>query len=195
MGAVIALAILAAAALLISRPGSSSPGSSSVDAGFARDMAVHHQQAVELSIIVRDRAGSEDVRTLAFDVINTQANQRGMLLGWLELWGLPKTSQDPPMAWMGHGGMNHDARDGSFMPGMATNAQVDELRAASSKAAEVLYLRLLTAHHRGGVEMAQAAADRAETDVVRRLAQGMVEGQRSEMKLMADMLTQRGAGA
>ncbi|ALV33068.1 hypothetical protein AS200_14145 [Streptomyces sp. CdTB01] len=36
------------------------------DVGFARDMAVHHQQAVEMSFIIRDRTDDEDVRRLAY---------------------------------------------------------------------------------------------------------------------------------
>ncbi len=180
------------------------PAQDSADAGFARDMAVHHQQAVELSFIVRDRTGDEDVRRLAYDVINTQANQRGMLLGWLDAWNLPKSSQQPHMSWMSHDagsmagmkgmeGMDYKSHDGSLMPGMATNTQMDQLRMASGKQAEILYLRLLTAHHKGGIAMSQAAAEMAKTEQVRRLAQGMVEGQEAEMTLMADMLKQRGA--
>ncbi|MEI7033793.1 DUF305 domain-containing protein [Streptomyces pratensis] len=84
------------------------PTARSADAGFARDMAVHHQQAVEMSFIVRDRTRDEDVRRLAYDIANTQANQRGMLLGWLDLWGLPKIAPggERPMAWMA-GAENH----------------------------------------------------------------------------------------
>ncbi len=66
-------------------------------------MAVHHQQAVEMSYVVRDRTDDEEVRRLAYDIAQTQANQRGMLLGWLDLWELPKVSADPPMTWMGMG--------------------------------------------------------------------------------------------
>ncbi|MEU2183865.1 DUF305 domain-containing protein [Streptomyces thermolilacinus] len=95
------------------------PGDDSADAGFARDMSVHHQQAVEMSFIVRDRTDDDEVRRLAYDIANTQANQRGMMLGWLDLWGLPKTAPDrEPMAWMGgghgssHGG-GHGASPGS----------------------------------------------------------------------------------
>lgn len=195
-GGAIALALVFIAGLSVDRPTASTPDGDSPDAGFARDMAIHHQQAVELSFIVRDRTDDEDVRTLAFDVINTQANQRGMLLGWLETWDLPKTSQETPMAWMKMGGhMSYEAHDGSLMPGMATKTQLNELRQAEGKAAEVLYLQLLTAHHRGGVDMAQGAADMADTDEVAHLAEGMVQGRQSEMKLMADMLKERGASA
>ncbi|MEU0737715.1 DUF305 domain-containing protein, partial [Streptomyces lavendulocolor] len=127
-----------------------------------------------------------------YDVINTQANQRGMLLGRLDAWGLPKTSQKQPMAWMSHD-MDYRPHDGSLMPGMATNTEMDKLRKATGKGAEVLYLRLLTAHHQGGIDMAQGAADLAEDSMIARLAEGMVRGQQSEMKLMADMLKARGA--
>lgn len=162
-----------------------------MDAGFARDMAIHHQQAVEMSFIVRDRTDDEDVRRLAYDIINTQANQRGMMLGWLEMWGLPKSAAGPPMKWMGHTFTPTD--DGSLMPGMATDAELAALTAAKGEKAEVLFLRLMTVHHRAGADMAQAAAGAAKTDAIRNLAEGMVRGQQSEIGLMADMLKDRGA--
>ncbi|MGW2229137.1 DUF305 domain-containing protein [Streptomyces formicae] len=170
------------------------PASSSADAGFARDMAVHHQQAVEMSYIVRDRTDDEEVRRLAYDIAQTQANQRGMLLGWLDLWELPKVPEGAPMEWMGMG----DApagEDGALMPGMATNAELARLGELKGKKAEVLYLRLMTRHHRGGVHMAQGCVERCGVDVERRLARGMVESQESEIALMASMLKARGAGA
>ncbi|WP_351230506.1 DUF305 domain-containing protein [Streptomyces sp. NPDC002133] len=187
------------------------PAADSAEAGFARDMAVHHQQAVEMSFIVRDRTQDEEVRRLAYDIANTQANQRGMLLGWLDLWGLPKVeSGTEPMAWMassdeggspaGHGGHaghggdgGHEARDGSLMPGMATKAELDQLGEANGKQAEILYLQLMTDHHKGGVTMARGCADLCAVETEKSLAQGMVDAQQSELALMADLLKQRGA--
>ncbi|MYW28451.1 DUF305 domain-containing protein [Streptomyces sp. SID2119] len=199
-GAAVLLLAVGLVALMVVRPSAASPSAKaalsapaeeSADAGFARDMAIHHQQAVEMSFIVRDRTDDEDVRRLAYDIINTQANQRGMMLGWLEMWGLPKSSAKPPMAWMGH--TVTPTGDGSLMPGMATDAELEALEAAEGKAAEVLFLRLMTVHHRAGVDMARAGAEAAGTDVIRNLAQGMVSGQQSEIGLMADMLKARGA--
>ncbi|WSF23269.1 DUF305 domain-containing protein [Streptomyces sp. NBC_01358] len=199
-GAVLLLALCLVALMLV-RPSSSAPSATaataapaetSADVGFARDMAVHHQQAVEMSFIVRDRTSDVAVRRLAYDIINTQANQRGMMLGWLETWGRAKSSPGPPMAWMGH---TVTPRDGALMPGMATDTELDALRAAKGRDAEVRFLKLMTAHHRAGAEMAQAAATAAGTDEIRNLASGMVLGQRSEIALMADMLQERGATA
>ncbi len=41
----------------------SPPGDGSPEAGFARDMIVHHAQAVEMAEIVRDRTESEASRS------------------------------------------------------------------------------------------------------------------------------------
>ncbi|MFF2656495.1 DUF305 domain-containing protein [Kitasatospora sp. NPDC058032] len=174
------------------------PADGSPEAGFARDMSTHHQQAVDLSFIVRDRTSDEPTRTLAFDIINTQANQRGMMMGWLDQWGLTQHSTAKPMTWMtamgGHGhGADYQAHDGSLMPGMATNAQLAKLRSLSGRDAEVLYLQLMVEHHKGGVEMAQGYVDMAHNDAEKRLAQSMVVGQSSEVELMTDMLKERGA--
>ncbi|MFF9347508.1 DUF305 domain-containing protein [Streptomyces sp. NPDC014734] len=197
-------------------PVPNAPAVDSADAGFARDMAVHHQQAVEMSFIVRDRTRDEEVRRLAYDIANTQANQRGMMLGWLDLWELPKTAPggEPPMAWMGSGHGDHEghgnhgagtagtagtadgyrAHDGSLMPGMATRAELDRLRGASGRDAEILYLRLMTDHHRGGIDMARGCARLCAVKAENRLARGMVEAQQSELDMMAGMLRARGAG-
>ncbi|MEV1046736.1 DUF305 domain-containing protein [Streptomyces sp. NPDC049916] len=208
---VLALLFAGAAAVASARedgvaPGATSaPSADSTDAGFARDMAVHHQQAVEMSFIVRDRTEDEDVRRLAYDIANTQANQRGMLLGWLDLWGLPKvaTGEESPMAWMdGDGdahGHAHDADHpdgdggGALMPGMASRPELERLGRLDGRPAEVFFLQLMTDHHKSGVAMAEACAARCGVPVEKRLAQGMVEGQQSELGLMRDLLTERGA--
>ncbi|MFJ3301932.1 DUF305 domain-containing protein [Streptomyces sp. NPDC086549] len=172
--------------------GTSTPSAGSADAGFARDMAVHHQQAVEMSYIVRDRTTNVEVRRLAYDIAQTQANQRGMLLGWLDLWDLPKVSADPPMTWMGMGDMA-SGKDGALMPGMATNADLKKLGTLSGKQAEIFYLQLMTDHHKGGIHMAEGCVTKCTVDVEKKLAQGMVDAQQSEIQLMADMLKERGA--
>ncbi|MFF0295818.1 DUF305 domain-containing protein [Kitasatospora sp. NPDC004614] len=194
LAAVVALGLGVPALVSSSTPASgsssSTPSTDSAEAGFARDMATHHQQAIDMSFIVRDRTQDQAVRTLAFDIINTQANQRGMLMGYLDQWGLTQTSAAKPMTWMGH---TYEAHDGSLMPGMATNADLDKLRTLSGKDAEVFYLQLMLAHHRGGADMAQAYVDAAKNDVEKRLAQTMVNGQKAEIDLITTMLTERGA--
>ncbi|QKW35864.1 DUF305 domain-containing protein [Actinomadura sp. NAK00032] len=191
--AVLAVLVLAVGAVLVALAVARSdrPGTDGPEAGFARDMSAHHAQAVRMSFIVRDRTGDADVKLLAYDIITTQQAQIGMMTAWLDEWELPKTDPSGPMRWMsGHGGHRAGA---SAMPGMATREQLADLEKASGEDAEVGFLRLMIAHHRGGVDMAEAVLARTGHDRVRRLARTMVEGQRSEITLMNTMLRERGA--
>lgn len=166
--------------------GSGSPGEGSVDVGFARDMAAHHDQAVELSELVRDRTEDPDVVRLAKDIALTQQGQIGEMRGWLDVWGLPPTSVEPPMRWM------EGMPPGEPMPGLASDDELAALTAARGVEAEALFLELMIRHHQGGTHMAAAAADSAESDFVRKLAGGMVESQQAEVEHMADLLAARG---
>ena len=170
---------------------SGAPGTNGPEAGFARDMSTHHAQAVRMSFIVRDRTDDRDDRLLAYDIINTQQAQIGMMTAWLDEWGLPKTDPAGPMRWMaGHAG--HGGGAGA-MPGMATREQLADLEKASGEDAEVRFLRLMIAHHRGGVDMAEAVLTLSGHDRVQRLARTMVDGQRAEIDQMNAMLRKRGA--
>jgi uncharacterized protein (DUF305 family) len=152
-------------------------------------MSVHHAQAVDLAFLVRDRTDDPEVRTMAYDIINTQRAQLGMFSGWLQQWDLPQTSGAAPMAWADHGHGEVDSY--ADMPGMASDADVERLRQAEGVEAEVAFLELMIAHHTGGVEMAEAVlplTDRGEVDY---LAQTIVDGQSAEIATMEQMLAAR----
>ncbi|HEY8544618.1 MAG TPA: DUF305 domain-containing protein [Acidimicrobiales bacterium] len=164
------------------------PGEGSVDVGFARDMARHHDQAVELSELVRDRTDDPDIRQLARDIALTQQAQIGEMRGWLDAWGLPPTSVDPPMQWMDHGDPD------TPMPGLADDDEIAALTAARGVEAETLFLELMIRHHEGGIHMAEAAAGTAGEEFVRRLAGGMAESQQAEIAYLQDLLDERRGG-
>jgi uncharacterized protein (DUF305 family) len=170
---------------------SSPPSDFGADAGFARDMQTHHAQAVEMAFMVRDRSDDEELRTLAYDIITSQQQQAGQMYGWLVQWGLDQTGSRPPMAWVGGEHAAAHARPDGTMPGMATPAQLAELKAATGVEAERIFLRLMIAHHTGGVAMAQAARDDARTPEVRTLAGATAAAQTSEIQLLQQMLDAR----
>ena len=179
-------------ALGIERP----PASDSADAGFARDMSAHHLQAVEMANLAQARSDDPEIQGLGFDLAETQLNQVGRMQGWLVLWELPITGGDR-MAWMSgddHAGHDMDAMgSGGLMPGMATNEELAQLRTLSGGEFDVLFLQLMTRHHRGGYDMASYAVENADEPAVRTLARTIVESQSAEVALMTDMLAQRGA--
>lgn len=166
------------------------PAEGSVDAGFARDMSTHHRQAVTMAGLVRDRSDDSEIQLLGYDVESTQNNQIGMMQGWLQVWGLPVNTSAEQMAWMsGHREMG---MPGGVMPGMATPDELDELRGLSGDELDVRFLQLMIRHHQGAVPMADYALAHADTDVVRRLAQKVIESQSAEVLTMEQMLRERG---
>ncbi len=177
--------------------GPHAPGDDSADAGFARDMSEHHAQAVDMSLLVLERTDDPVIRTLAYDIATSQSNQIGRMQGWLAAWGLPLARSGDRMTWMSghdHGSMTGPAGMGETpMPGMATQAEVEELTAAQGEQADVLFLQLMTTHHIAGVEMARAAVDQVDDPEALRLATAMVNGQASEIELMSTLLQERGS--
>jgi len=74
------------------------------------------------------------------------------------------------------------------MPGMATEAQMDELQAATGPEADALFVELMTAHHEGGIHMADFAAENGDRRDVRSLAERMAANQRGEIVDLRDAL-------
>ena len=177
--------------------GERTPGDTSVDAGFARDMSEHHAQAIEMSFLVLERSDDHAVGRLAIDIANNQATERGMMMTWLQSWGLPHAAPDGErMVWMEH---DHGAAEalppGVSMAGMASPTEIQELTDAEGEEAEILFLQLMTTHHIAGVEMAEDGLRNASAPEVRAAAQRMVDAQFGEINLMKDMLEERDAQA
>jgi uncharacterized protein (DUF305 family) len=170
------------------------PADESAEAGFARDMATHHAQAVDMSFMLRDASTDQELRTLAADIIVTQSTQRGIFMGWLQQWELPQASARPRMAWMpGHAAMTSNPAGGVLMHGMATDAEMRQLHDATGTAAEILFLQLMIRHHEGGVIMARAIADLSNRREIVQMAKSIEEGQQVEIARMKQMLEMRGA--
>lgn len=212
-GAVALLLVGATIGLLLSgRIGGSTtaatPGTDSVDAGFARDMIVHHDQGVLMAHYAEQHTSDDEISVMAYDIGATQSDQAGQMKGWLSLWDLPEFSTGPHMAWMGTDGhAGHDmagmttagtatssaGADGALMPGMATSEQIDQLRSATGPASDVLFLQLMIRHHQGGLPMMEYAASHAQSTVVANFAAKMADAQKSEIAVMTQMLQARGA--
>jgi uncharacterized protein (DUF305 family) len=179
---VLALSALALWLYLSGKP----PAHDSPAAGFARDMMVHHAQAVEMAEIVRDRTENPQIRILATDIALTQQAQIGQMQGWLAVWGLPPTGDEKPMAWMGH------PVDGA-MPGMATPEEIDRLRELPTGKGDELFLRLMIPHHVAAIPMARAVIERGDEPEVELFAEKVIAHQQAEIENMQEMLKAMGA--
>jgi uncharacterized protein (DUF305 family) len=206
-GAAVALLLLGAAGgLLIGLPGSTSasvPAADSVDVGFAQDMTVHHEQAVEMAGWERDHTADPRLRQLAYDIESGQSRQIGHMQGWLALWEASALPTGRYMRWMTHGDDSmHSGMSGMSgvssgagvdrMPGMASEEELKRLRGSSGRAMDVLFLQLMLRHHQGGTGMLSYAAQYASVPDVRTLAGQMLAAQTAEADYLKQLLSDLG---
>ena len=194
---VVALLLALVVGMFLGRSLPSAPAGNSVDVGFARDMAIHHGQAVDMAYTALRTAPSPEVRQLAVDMASTQGNQAGRLQQLLISWDQPLAGGSATMAWMAgtelHARHVVQQQQGRVMPGMATAAELARLRSETGRVFEVDFLQLVLRHHRGGIEMAEFGAEHATTDDVRDLARAIATSQQGESQLLTDLLAARGA--
>lgn len=170
------------------------PSTTSADAGFARDMQVHHTQAVLMAMEIYRKTSDAELRTLSYDIATTQAGQRGEMFGWLVQWGLPQASSQPLMQWMAPSGA-HSHGDTSALSeeellsqmGMATDAELDQLRSLQGQPADCLFLGLMVRHHEGAIPMAEAVIELGSDPRVKDVAQAIITGQSAEIDAMHDI--------
>lgn len=188
IGLIAVIVLLVGGSILYSALRDTTPGENSAEAGFLRDMQVHHTQAVIMADTIRFRTEDDQIMAMATDIAFAQMSQIGTMSGFLQLWDLDPTGEEPAMAWMGH-------PTTGLMPGMATDEELDQLSTLPVAEAEVLFLQLMNRHHYAGVEMAQEVINLSDQEDVAQLAEGMIRVQDAEIEVMNILLTERGADA
>jgi uncharacterized protein (DUF305 family) len=142
------------------------------DVMFAQMMVPHHEQAIEMSDLALERAGSPEVRELALEIKAAQDPEIETMRGWLEEWGAPHTAPSD----MGHDG------------GMMSHSDMAELEAAEGSQFDAMWLMMMIRHHDGAVEMAEDVRSTTEDERVRAMADEIIEAQQSEIATMRTLL-------
>jgi uncharacterized protein (DUF305 family) len=172
-----------------------------VDVGFLQHMAQHHDQAVVMAGIVAGHA-SPQITGLASQITHNQLLEIGEMRGWLKMWRQPLLPQTSSMAWMDTAQGQSWTPEQAYarlcsasggMPGMASSAELNQLRAASGKSLDILFLQLMLRHHLSAIPMARFADRHAETPTVARAAALMVREQSEEAATMQTLLRHAGS--
>lgn len=153
------------------------PGENSIDVGFLRDMIDHHEQAVAMSRMVLAKDDVDPItRAFAEEVLIFQMREIGIMDTFLDQWGYVRGDLERrAMTWMDMGVPVAD------MSGMQTPEALEALDAASGAEADERFLTMMRDHHRGGLHMAERAAQDAGTESVRELADRMARFQSAEI--------------
>jgi uncharacterized protein (DUF305 family) len=145
----------------------------SADFRYAQMMIEHHRQALTLTALVPERAASVSVKRLAERISAGQEPEIGAMEGWLKNNG---------------GDKRKETHDHSTMPGMATDAQLKQLRAARDKAFDELFLKLMITHHQGAITMATEALADGNNVLVEEMAGDVVAQQTVEIDRMRGLM-------
>ncbi|MEO1487930.1 MAG: DUF305 domain-containing protein [Pseudomonadota bacterium] len=125
------------------------------DVSFMQGMIVHHQQAVEMAMLIKERTNNEELVAIGGRIESSQADEIAFMNEWLTERG-EKTVMVGMMDHSSMEGMdhsNHAMVDHSQMAGMATPEQMAELATLSGTDFDRLFLTLMIAHHEGAVDM------------------------------------------
>jgi uncharacterized protein (DUF305 family) len=153
------------------------PDAGEVDVGFLHDMRAHHDQAVQMAFMYLALPDTDPgLRSVARNIVLSQGIDIGRMIQMLRDMDEPEAGEsDEAMAWMGMP-TTHDQ-----MPGMATEEQLDEFGASRGAEANRLFVELMSAHHQGGIHMADYAATEAESEEVRSMAESMAASHAEEI--------------
>ncbi|NUK02497.1 DUF305 domain-containing protein [Streptomyces lunaelactis] len=146
----------------------------SADFSYAQMMITHHTQALQMTALAPDRVGSTQVKRLAERIAAAQKPEMGAMQGWLKING----------GAQGKGGHDHSR---GAMPGMATPAQLAQLRSAKGVAFDELFLKLMITHHQGALTMATEVLSEGNNVLVEEMANDVIAQQTSEINRMRSM--------
>ncbi|MBO6504137.1 MAG: DUF305 domain-containing protein [Kordiimonadaceae bacterium] len=151
------------------------------DVRFMQDMIPHHNQAVQMAALVKDRTNNAELTGIAGRIDASQADEIKFMSDWLAARG-----EEVPEATAHHAmHMSHD------MAGMASPAAMAALADASSTEFDRLFLTLMIDHHEGAITMVRdllSNAGSAYDPVLFQFVNDIVNDQTSEINRMTEML-------
>ena len=157
------------------------------DVHFMSGMIGHHAQAITMARMAPTHGASGSLQTLAARVINSQQDEIATMQQWLRDYGQPVPQVDSAGRVVGQTGGHHH----HDMPGMLTDAEMQQLDAARGTEFDRLFLTLMIKHHQGAVEMVKRLTNSqgaALDQTVFKVASDIHVDQMTEISRMQKML-------
>ena len=146
---------------------------SSDDIMFLQMMIPHHQQAIDISDLALTKSADAELLALAKNIRDEQAAGIVKMKAWLEEANASSHS------------------DSHSMDGMLSDSELAALKKASGKSFDVLWLKAMTGHHTGAIDMA-AMIENPKSAEIKSFGEGIVASQSAQNKAMAAMIKRIG---
>lgn len=152
--------------------GSTSKNYTGADVMFLQMMIPHHQQAIDISNLAMENSQDSELIKLASIIARDQATEITQMKAWLVDAG---TSE----------GMGH-SMDG--MAGMLSSTELAALASTKGSEFDRLWLRGMTEHHDGAIDMTQMIED-AQNPEIKAFGSRVIAEQSAQIAQMRGMLS------
>ncbi|MET7641352.1 DUF305 domain-containing protein [Streptomyces sp. NPDC005438] len=158
------------------RAGEAEREPNSADVAYVNGMIVHHGQAITMTDLAEKYATDSRVKAIAERIAAAQGPEIKAMRGWLKGVGREESS-------------GHQHHSGSpRMAGMATKAQLAQLRKARGEKFDRLFLKLMITHHKGALSMVRTVRAQGNDVRVEEMADGVRSSQTVEIARMRKAL-------
>jgi len=144
------------------------------DLQFIDTMTHHHKGAVEMSEAALKKSSNEDLKKFAQKVIDEQTEEIAQMRDWREKW----FGENPSALNMEMPGMKDSMK-------MMAGEAMKKFEASSGKEFDLMFLDMMTDHHKGATTMAKDALTKAERPEIKTLAGKIIKAQDEEIKKMS----------
>ena len=150
-----------------------SPSGAAFDRAFIDAMVPHHESAIEMATAAKEAGLSQpDLVKVADDILATQQLEINQMKDWRGEWFGSSTIDPNGATALGLSesqmGMQHDAD--ALMNSGDVNTD---------------FAQMMITHHQGAIDMAKLAADNAEHEELKDLAEEIISAQEREIKVMS----------
>jgi len=162
------------------------PADLPADAEFMTGMIGHHAQAVLIAGWAPSHGASQPILLLTERIVSGQQDEIDLMKRWLSDFGQPvPEGKAHYMSGMDMGDMGH-----ASMPGMLSQAQLEQLDAARGPEFDRLFLTFMIQHHQGAIVMVNQLFGQGAGEEERsfRFASDVYADQTTEIDRMQKML-------
>lgn len=168
IGAVVVAAVVAGALLLSG--GDDEAQANETDGAFLAGMAPHHEMAIEMAEMAKERAEHREIKKLADDIVAAQSDEIELIDSIHQrLFGGPRSAAD-------HASMGLPADQ----MGMGMDAQALE----TAKPFDSAFIDMMIPHHQGAIRMARIELAEGDNDETKSLASVIITAQSVEIEQM-----------
>lgn len=137
-----------------------------LEAQFLKEMIKHHQVAVNMAEIAKDRSNHDELSRFSKEIIEKQQKEIKQMNGWLSSWYGEK-QDDHSM----------ESKD---------QQMINKLKNADKESFDQIFLSEMVKHHQEAIDMTSKVQKKTKRDELRHFQKSLIQDQSKEIDQMKD---------